>query len=90
MNVTPTDNPMPKPPSHPVIDDDIVAQLRAIMEKTDLTYVTVASALGASPTTVRLALLTGRAPGQKEARAKFRAFVERNAAAQTRSEIRFV
>jgi hypothetical protein len=90
-NPSPVNKPMPTPPNAPVIDDEIVAQLRAIMERVDMpSYVTLAAAIGASPTTVRLALLTGRTPAQREARAKFRAFIERNADAKTRSELRFV
>jgi hypothetical protein len=89
-NTVPVDNPMPKSTSSP-IDDEIVAQLRAIMKRVDMpSYVTLAAAMGASPTTVRLALLTGRTPAQKEARGKFRAFIERNAEATKRSELRFV
>jgi hypothetical protein len=90
-NLSPVDTPMPNHPTHPVDDDEIVAQLRAIMKRVDMpSYVTLAAAMGASPTTVRLALLTGRTPAQKEARGKFRAFIERNAEATKRSELRFV
>ena len=70
---------------------ELRAQVRAIMERTSLTYYMVASASGVSPSTTRF--LLKMAEGEElrgDAHAKLEAFIRKNAAAMARGEVRFV
>jgi hypothetical protein len=74
----------------PAADQEIVRRLRAIMDATGASYADVAPAMRTSPSTVRRALETDQLPERADARVKFATFVQRNADARQRSDLRFI
>jgi hypothetical protein len=70
-------------------EQNIIDTIFAIMATCRLNYTHVATAVGVSASTVRLALLTRTLPERRQARVAIQAFAERNADAARRSDIRF-
>jgi hypothetical protein len=71
-------------------DKEIVEALVSILDKTGLGYSEAACAVGCSPSTLRHAIATRTLPGRGHPRRQILAFIERNAAASERTELRFV
>jgi hypothetical protein len=69
--------------------DSVVARLIDIMQRCDLSYCEVAAASACSSTTLRACLLTGMLPSRHDARTKLTTFVNANAGAAGRSQVRF-
>jgi hypothetical protein len=67
-----------------------VQSLVDIMQRTGIGYTELGAAAGVSPTTIRFALESNRLPKRQHAVKQLAAFIERNAEARTRSDLRFV
>jgi hypothetical protein len=73
----------------PPYEDPTITKLVALMARCGLTYSEVAAASGASPSTIRICVLTRSMPSRVNACDKLRDFVRANADARTREEVRF-
>jgi len=69
---------------------NVVESLLQIMQRTGASYSEIAAAAGLSPSTTRAVLLSGKLPGREHACERLERFVERNASATKREQLRFV
>lgn len=71
-------------------DKQLIEDVVRIMRTVPLTYSEVSAGTGTSPATIRRAIETGELPERGFARLRIAKFVQRNAGARSRDEVRFV
>ncbi len=69
---------------------DYISQFEFILAECDIGPAQAAIAMGASPSTVTVALTTRRLPERQDARLKFIRWVDANRGATCRRDLRFV
>ncbi len=67
-----------------------IDRIEELMEQTGLASHEVAAGAGISPSTMRICLISRRLPEGNDARLKLAKFLQRNADARARADVRFV